>query len=283
MNARFVSLAALLALVPTSSARADETEACVDANEQSIQLRNEHKLLAARAASAKCAAPSCPEDVRRVCSERALKLNDVIPSILFTVKDGSGHDVLGVKVTVDGAPAATDPSMNSLELDPGPHTFVFEAAGQRVEQSFLLRERERQRGEAIVLGPAAPAAAPPAASVAPRSVPPPHVDCTAGWVVGGIGVASLVGGSVAGVLALTLRADSNSLCPGNQCTQAGVDKNNDAIAAAWVSDFGIGIGLVGVGVATYLLLRSGDQAPAAVSVVPFVLAGSAGIGLRAIW
>jgi hypothetical protein len=283
---RAVAFAAFVLAVP-SPARADDTQVCIDANEEAIRLRKDHHLIEARAATSKCAAASCPDDLRRICSDRAQKLNEAIPSIVFAVQDAAGHDLVGVNVTVDGSPAPGDPTVTALELDPGPHTFVFEAAGLRLERSFLVREGEQQRGEPITLAPPTPERA---AVRAPLSVPlpspPPTVDRTAGWVVGAAGATLIVVGSVAGVMAFGLHSDSNALCPGDQCTSSGVDKNNQALAAAWVSDFGIGLGLGAMGVAAYLLLRSGDSPPpagTALRIIPFVQPQAGGVGLHSSW
>jgi hypothetical protein len=68
-------------------------------------------------------------------------------------------------------------------------------------------------------------------------------------------------GSFFGVKALSNRHDSDALCPAdNRCTAEGVTLNNDAKTAAWIADFGVGLGLVGIGIGSYLLLTSGGSA-----------------------
>jgi hypothetical protein len=134
---------------------------------------------------------------------------------------------------------------------------------------------------------ASPATAPLAASPAPASTGTRKI---AAYVVGGVGVASLVAGGIFGIRAISKRHDSDAECPGNQCSEQGVRLNNEAKTAAWVSDFTIGAGLVGVAVATYLLLRSPKPDAAApgplasrIRVSPEVGPGQAGLALGGSW
>jgi hypothetical protein len=129
-------------------------------------------------------------------------------------------------------------------------------------------------------------AAPPSPSV---STAPPTRKIVA-YALGGVGVAALAVGGVYGVTAISKRHDSNSNCPQNQCTQAGVDLNNQAKTAARVADISIGVGLVTVAVATYLLLRpvapsSPTTSPAAPAVQVAAALGprEAGLALRGSW
>jgi hypothetical protein len=110
------------------------------------------------------------------------------------------------------------------------------------------------------------------------------------YVVGGIGVGSLVAGGIFGARALSKRHESDKLCPKDQCSQEGVNLNNQAKTAALVADITIGAGLVAVAVATYLLLTSGhtEPAPAGSSahnlrVLPEVGPGEARLVLGASW
>jgi hypothetical protein len=174
MTLRYLLLSTSLVLA-SAPALADATTDCIDANEKSIQLRKDNKLIEARVEVAKCTALTCSEDVRQLCADRASKLTDAIPSIVFDIKDGSGRDLAGVNVRVDGAAAQFDPTVTALELDPGSHAFVFETLGQAVERTFVLHPGEKQRHEPIVIG-----AAPLAPYPAPASLSTPTVQSSSG-------------------------------------------------------------------------------------------------------
>ncbi len=82
---------------------------------------------------------------------------------------------------------------------------------------------------------------------------------TAGIVVGGIGAASLVTGIVFGLLAK--QADGQTSCPAPcYVTDQKLTDAHDAYTRektyAWVSDVGVGLGILGLGVGTYLVLKA---------------------------
>jgi len=190
-------------------ARAQDADACIAASESSLSLRKAGKLIDARKALATCAAPACPDPVKSSCQQRLQDAERAVPSVVFQVKDGAGNDVPSVKVSVDGR--ARDERVGSaLSLDPGSHTFTFEAPGlPSATKTLVLVEGVKDRSETVTL--AAPAAAPapdatPAAPAATTDQTPAaggggSSQKTIGLVVGGVGIAGLVVGSVFGLMA----------------------------------------------------------------------------------
>jgi hypothetical protein len=84
---------------------------------------------------------------------------------------------------------------------------------------------------------------------------------TLGWIFTGAGVATAGVGSFFGVQALSKRHDSDAYCPTDTtCTARGVTLNDQAKTDAWVANIGVGVGLVGIAVGSYLLL-TGDDSP----------------------
>jgi hypothetical protein len=265
-------------------ALADTTTDCIDANEQSIQLRRDHKLIEARVEVAKCAAMSCSEDIRELCTDRANKLNEAIPSIVFEVKDGQGQDLTLVKVTVDGSAPTSDPTVTALDLDPGPHTFLFEHAGQAVERSFVLREGERQRRESIVLAPL-PIVAPPA-SLPTAAVPPQPTLTrtgrplrTAGIATGAVGLGGLIFGGVFGGVAAAKWSSSESECRAAGCSMhsEAVTDHDTAVTFASLSTVGFVVGgvLLASGV-TLFLWPAVHKDSAAWTLTPTIALGQGG-------
>jgi hypothetical protein len=212
------SLACAWPAVATSARAADPVTECIAANEHSLELRDQGKLLDARSQLALCAASTCPDAIQQACRGRIADLNAAIPSIVFEVKDGLGRDLSDVKLSIDGKPSGTA-GVTALQLDPGQHTFRFEAAGQPpVEKAILLREGEGEKRADIVLGEVEPPAAKSGANS--RKV--------LGLVVGGAGVAVMAS---AGVLALVAKSsyDGAAGCSGSQCTDtSGFDTSNSA-------------------------------------------------------
>jgi hypothetical protein len=269
--ARHWPLAASLVFCVTP-ALADSTTDCIDANEQSIQLRRDHKLVEARVEVAKCAAVSCTEDIRQVC-----------------VKDGKGQDLGGVTVVVDGAAPRSDPTVTALELDPGSHTFVFAAGGLTVERTFILREGEKQRHEAITLGIApTPALAPKEApAIAPDSTSIPtsrHPLRTAGIATGAVGVGGVLLGSIFGAIAASNWSTSTNDCPTAGCPgpnhAAAIASHDTAVTYATMSTVGFiaGGALLAAGIVLIVWPSGHASSNAALKITPglgsFALGGS---------
>lgn len=91
---------------------------------------------------------------------------------------------------------------------------------------------------------------------------------TAGWVLGGVGLASIVVGSVFGVETLSKSSDAKSQCPtSTSCPVSAVQENQDAKTDAVISDVTIGVGLAAVGTGIVLLLTA-PSAHAAAAPAP---------------
>jgi hypothetical protein len=113
---------------------------------------------------------------------------------------------------------------------------------------------------------------------------------TGGYVVGAIGLVGLGVGTYFGLDSLSKRKQSDDICgaTSSTCTsQEGIDLEKQGKTSAWISNIGFGLGLVGVGVGTYLLVRK-DSSSSAVSsagtrFTPVVGAGYGGLSLNGRW
>jgi hypothetical protein len=238
-----VPLAGLLAFAE-GSALADATkDQCIDANVKAQDLRRQAKLSLARAQLRVCADQSCPTLVRDDCSRRLDELERAQPSVVFDLKDSSGTDLIDVRVRVDGQPLVDHLDGNAVNVDPGVHTFTFDAAGKRtLTKELLVREGEASRRERLIvadLRASPPEPTPP--SVVPRSPSPSGavqpVDASRlggqkvlGLAVGGVGIGGLVAGGIFGVLASSAWNNAKSVC-GNSVSSC----NNVASATAYRS------------------------------------------------
>lgn len=277
-------------LLVTATASADMTKAqCVDANTQAQSLRRAGKFADARAQLRTCADPSCPALVQSDCTTRLDELNKAQPTIVFTARDVSGADVGAVTVTVDGKPLASTLDGTAIAVDPGQHVFTFTAAGRPpVTRTLILAEGDKDRREVVDLGggaEAVPATPPPAATAAP-AVPAQatapgseggHAMRTAGFVVGGVGIAAIAVGTYFGVTALSQKSDADGACGGHGAvcptaaqTSAAQSKLQDARTSGWISTAAIGVGVAAVAVGVYLAFFTGgssSEAPAAALAV----------------
>lgn len=226
---------------------------CLAATEASLESGNEHHLRTERTQLLVCAAATCPIDIRKECVRRIEEVNAAIPTILFEAKDATGNDLSAVKVTMDGVPIAERLEGVPLSIDPGPHIFVFEAAGHlAVTRRFVLRESEKDRRERIVFGAARAAGATPqntAVSGEPTAtMQAPFFSPTAestkeglgtqkvlGVTAGGVGVAALAVGSAFGLAAISKKDRAQEECPNLCATQSQVDDWRDAKTAGNVA------------------------------------------------
>jgi hypothetical protein len=273
---------------------------CVTANENSISLRSQHKLLVARSESLVCASPSCPADIRNECARRVADVIAAIPTIL---------------VTMDGKPLADRLEGTALSLDPGLHTFVFDAQGQPpLTKQFVIQEGVKDRRERIVLGAeaiastaGAPGAAPGAtlataaaqpvagsaqapAGISPDAGPVGGTQRIIGWTGAGLGVVGLGLGVFFEVKSSSKVSDRDAICPsGTGCppgSQANIDAlTDDARSAATLGAVSLvagGLLLAGGLALVFTAPRTSDSA--AVAVAPVLAPGFRGAALTGrIW
>jgi hypothetical protein len=195
---------------------------CIAANAKAQLLRREGKLSAAHEQLTLCVDTHCPGMVRDDCARRLDELDGLQPTIVFDAKDSAGGDVSAVKVAVDGRPLTERLDGSPLSLDPGPHTFTFDVAGQpTTTRRIVLKEGEKGRIEHIVVVVvAAVPSASPTAPGAPLPIPPPSETAAGGLgtrkttalVLMGVGVAGVAAGTVFGLMAGSAWNESKQEC-----------------------------------------------------------------------
>jgi hypothetical protein len=276
---------------------ADPTIAeCLTANDKSISLRNEHKLLAARKELLVCAASTCPGEVRKECMRRIDLVNTSLPTVVIEAKDGAGNDLSAVKVTMDGDVLVEKLDGSSISLDPGAHTFTFEVAGQApLTKQLVVREGQKDRREVLQFG-APPSQAPgtPATPAAKASANPAidtsvdSVSSSAGntqrivaLVAAGVGVVGVGVGTIFGLQSMSKRSDANTRCPGATCSdQAGVELWNDTRSAGNISTIAFAVG--GVGLATGAILWFTAKSPTRTTALQADI-GPGSVQIRGTW
>jgi hypothetical protein len=291
----FVATSAATFGIVTPASGADPTIAeCLAANDKSIQLRNDHKLLAARKELLVCAASTCPAEVRKECMRRIDLVNTSLPTVVLEAKDGAGNDLTAVKVTMDGDVLADKLDGSAISLDPGAHTFTFELVGQPpITKQLVIREGQKDRREVLQFG--TPPAATPATGAAPvaKTTPNPAIETSVdrvssssggtqrviALVAGGVGVAGVAVGSIFGLQSMSKHNDASAKCPGACSDQAGVELWNDARSAGNISTIGFVVG--GVGLATGAILWLTAKTPRASALQADI--GPNSVHIRGTW
>jgi hypothetical protein len=205
---------ALAVLVVSTAAAADDKAACLAASSQGQTLRNAHQLLEAREQFRICSGQQCPGVVQHDCEDWLGEIDKSIPTVVLAAKDGSGHDLFDVTVTVDGKVIAKKLDGQALPLDPGPHTFRFDLAdGTSATQQVLVREGDKLHDVSVVLqagattpaassSPATPSSQPTDAGTAkPAGSDRGSTQRVIGYVLIGVGVVGLGVGAGLGFVA----------------------------------------------------------------------------------
>jgi hypothetical protein len=244
---------ALLLVGKARMAFAEAPRACIDAVERGQSLRDQVKLIRAKASFLTCASNACPEIIQRDCAQWIAELETRIPTVIITASDASGHDVVYARVLVDGEHFADRLDGIAVPVDPGIHTFRLEPTnGPPLEQTVVIREAEKYQKEHFTLLAAAPTPAVVALPPSPRGTEPGTSD-RAGYGTGAITAASVAGvaaGFFAG-FAIAGVADVNHLntscsprCSPGSVAGARVDLQ--------IADVSLGVGVAALAVATWL-------------------------------
>ncbi|HEV3191705.1 MAG TPA: hypothetical protein VGY54_14445 [Polyangiaceae bacterium] len=303
------AIAFALTMQASRSAQAADptTSDCLTASDNAVALRNQHKLRAARAQQLVCGAASCPADIRVECLRRVEELNAAVPTAIFQAKDAAGNDIIAVKVTMDGDPLAERLEGTPISLDPGPHSFTFEMAGQApVTKTLVIQESQKDRRETIVFGLGA--AAPPGIPATPPAQPAPVLPQPAaqvgeapptssgnstkrivGLVIGGVGVVAAGVAIFEQVTALGHDSDSKSAAASHDPAVQGTvhTLHEQALDAQTFAIVSATIGVVAIGTGAYLLVTSSAAPPAAKEtgwqLVPELAARGGGLVLKTTW
>jgi hypothetical protein len=304
MRRSFLFLLTLLALGASPTARADDGPTCSEAFDQSQVKRDEGKLLEARKLLRACSGATCSPTQQRLCLEWLTDVNVRMPAIVLSAKDGSGADLVDVKVTMDGVQVATKLDGRAIDVDPGAHSFTFELAdGTRAETRTVAEESGKGKVVSVTLGrPPAPAVVPPPPPLPLPVVSPPSAPVapapaasedassgggtspvrTTGFILGAAGIAGLALGTVFGLEALSTKSshcDSTGRCDPGTATTA------DNQATASTIGFIAG-GVLFAGGLTMVLLapKSGQPRPAtSLAVAPMVGLTGGGLQLAGRW
>jgi hypothetical protein len=164
---------------------------------------------------------------------------------------------------------------SAVPVDPGTYVVRASAPGRREWKTTIdVAEAESKTVQVPELEQEAPpAAAPepppstPAIALAPPPAPPAAAPPAAGggalgWILGGTGATALAVGTGFGIASLAKYHDADSMCPSHtNCSSDAISARSSAESKAWISNVGIGIGVVGVGIGSWILLTGGHGKP----------------------
>lgn len=149
----------------------------------------------------------------------------------------------------------------AVPVDPGEYEISASAPGHHAwSATVTVNEAERSSISVPELEKLPPPSPKPAKRPPTRSPPKDQDDGATqrlvGYVVGGAGIVALGVGSYFGLTALSKASESEDHCDGSLCDPRGLELNDDADRAATIANVTIALGLVGVGVGSYLVLSA---------------------------
>ncbi len=226
------------------------------------------------------------EHGRRLARARAsvAQLKPLIPVLELVLPTPSSGEV---NVSLDGTPLPPEQLGRPLPVEVGPHRIETRrgtGTPWRVELTVARGEARRieldvpVESNAVAVPAPAPVATAPAATTAPPAAPaaPKKADAsvssghssTLGWVAGGVGVAGVLVGSVAGLAVLHQKnivddeCDSEPDATGQKsCSDRGMQAVERGQTLATVATVGFGVGLAGLVTGAFLLLWDSSPTP----------------------
>lgn len=282
-----VAVAVLLSAgVGTRDARAGDDECAAQTNE-ALSARDNDQLKKAREVFTACA-QACAGDFQTRCRDEFRKVDALVPSVIFQVKDGSGVALSSVRIKVNGQPLTERLTGDAYELDPGTYTFSFSADGllDGELKDFLLSKTEKNKAVSITLKSAsATPSAPGTTTGTPDTTSAPSsglgTQRILGITLGGVGLVGIVVGSVFGLQASSKWSDAQSQC-GSGCgpNDPAQSTLSDARNAATVSTIAFVAGGVALAGGAVLFFTAPKGAPRSsgsrIRLAPAVGKGTAG-------
>jgi hypothetical protein len=157
----------------------------------------------------------------------------------------------GTAVTLDGTPLDAARLGAEMPVDPGEHTITTRAPGRPAHALKVVADAGRA-ARVVLTVPPEPATATPAPSRRPLA-----------YAAGGLGVAGLLVGAIAGSLAIGRRSVVDAHCTGRACDAEGKAAGDAGKTLAAVSTVGFVVGAAGIGVGVLLLVSEPKPANAA--------------------
>lgn len=281
----------VLALARPASAN---TDSCTRAHATGQREENAGHLKQALASFQECASDSeCPLPIRNECTQLYTTVEGRLPTLIFSVVDGHGNDVVDAKAWSGDVLLADGLNGRPVAVDPGLHELRFELpTGELVTKSVAVRQGEKNRIVSLQL-PRNDLGVTETAGIE-ENTPAAEPSDTAlkvplgSWISYGVGVAAL---GAWGTFALLGRNEEKNLDKCSPNCPSTMQGDYDAMKRDYlIADVSLGVAAAAAVAGTIVLLTMGrgPKAPAEavaagtakpkVSVAPVAL-GRTGWGL----
>lgn len=193
-----------------------------------------------------------------VARERAQALEGRLPKVTLRLAAGAPKET----TVRDGDTELEAGSFGiPLPMDPGTHEFVVSAPGRSSQKIEITLADGEHRDVEVKPGEASGSSVPVERRSGAPPLDHPHGSNTKtlGFAIGGVGVAGVAVGAIAGAMVLGKKSTADENCPNKLCTsQAGLDAVDSARTLKLVSNIGWAVGVLGLGAGAYFVLTSSD-------------------------
>ena len=220
-------------------------------------------------------ADSVGEDFKGEVDRAVTRLQASIPKLV--IARGAGGEA--AEIQLDGVALGASSVGVPVPLDPGPHAVTAKAPGfLPFSQTVTIAENEEKHVD-VALSAEPPPEDNRVNFVGPVDKPHPKL---IPFVIGGVGVASLIGSGVLFGLRQSTLSDLKSKCgaDGLQCPPSAAGEYSNLKLYNVTAQIALGVGVVGVGTAiTMLVLQKKQSAPAkaGMMIVPSAPSSVAGV------
>ncbi|CAN5923880.1 hypothetical protein BH11MYX4_BH11MYX4_44350 [soil metagenome] len=160
--------------------------------------------------------------------DRATALADTLSKVRIVTPPGAPSDLA---ITRDGVAVVASELGAAIPVDPGPHVVEARASGRTTFRvSTVVAAGQSKQIDVVLEGAATP---PPETGA--RS--PDH---TLAYVVGGLGVAGVAFGAVAGLVAVNKNASSTDACPNDGVCRDAAARSDNRAAGDWATASTVG-------------------------------------------
>jgi hypothetical protein len=256
MRAHSILVASLACGFWPRPAAAEDPRTCAQAYEKAQEDRTAGRLNAAIEQLKSCIDSRCATFMREDCMRWMDQMESALPTVVFSVRE-DGQDLTNVDILCDGNLLTGTLDGKALPVDPGLHEFTFNVPGlAHMERQLLIREGERNRIVNVEFSrphESIPPPSPLGSSNVNTVLPNPRARTNVlPYALTGVGVLGVAGFAMFGLLGNNHEGDLKSSCAPN-CQSGQVDSVKTKYLLA---DACLGVGLVSLGVATYIFVKN---------------------------
>lgn len=200
-------------------------------------------------------------DVQREAQAGIDDIEAKLPKV--TITRGEGAEA--ASISLDGVALGESSIGKEVPVNPGVHTIEYSVpGGEKLQQTVTLKEGETKDVVLVIEGPKKPEPKPvvPDSEPATPAKPAAVKKNVLPWVALGVGGASLAASGVFYLMRGSAISDHDSTCRGDICPESLQGTGDNGKTFTTLGNVTLGLGVVGVGVGTVLLLTSNKKTEA---------------------